>query len=159
MKEILGTIFSYLLGLLGVVAVVGFVYTAFGSNKIQTAITDLTQLATNAQALYASQSSFTTLTNTVAINGALAPTDMISSSSLTNPWGGTVTVAVDSSASQFTITETLVPVAACAKFVSSLPSIVGLKINGTAQPLPMDAGTAVTNCATATNTMIFTFGH
>jgi PilS N terminal len=160
MRDILGTIFAYLLGLLGIVVVVGMVYTAFGSNKTQTAITDLTQLATNTQSLYAGQSSFTTATNTVAINGKLAPSDMISGSALTNPWGGTVTLNVNAgTASTFDVTETLVPSDACAKLISSFSSLVGLKINGTAQSLPMDAGTATTNCATAPNTMIFTFGH
>jgi hypothetical protein len=160
MSEILGALFKYLVALLGVAATAVVLYQVFGSNKTQTAISDLTQLQTSVQSFYSGQSTFTSLTNTVAINGKLAPTDMIAGASLTNPWGGTVTVNVNAgNSSQFDATETLVPQDGCAKMITGFGSAVGLKVNGTAQTLPMDAGNAVTACNAATNTMIFTFGR
>ena len=36
---------------------------------------------------------------------------------------------------------------------------LALSINGTAQTLPMDSGTATTACQASPNSMVFTFGH
>ncbi len=160
MSEILGTLFKYLVALLGVAAVVMVLYQVFGANKTQNAISDLTLLQTNVQSLYNGQNTFTTITNTVAIDGKLAPASMISGTSLVNPWGGTVTINVNAgNSSQFDITETAIPQDACAKLINSLTSVVGLKVNGTAQTLPLDAGTAVSACNAAANTLILTFAH
>lgn len=159
MSEILGTLFGKLVALLSIAAVVVILYQVFGANKTQNAISDLTQLQVNAQSLYNGQSTFTTLTNTVAITGKLAPAGMISGTALLNPWGGAVTVAVNAVATQFDITETLVPSDACAKMIVGLGAVVGLKVNTVAQTLPLDAGTAVTACNAANNTLLFTFSH
>jgi len=160
MSEILGTLFKYLVSLLGVAAVVLILYQVFGSNKTQNAISDITLLQTNAQALYNAQNTFTTLTTAVAIGGKLAPTNMISGSTLVNPWGGTVLINVNAdNSSQFDITEPSVPADACAKMVVGLSTAVALKVNTVTQTLPLDAGAAVTACNTAANTLIFTFAH
>ncbi|HJV75125.1 MAG TPA: type 4 pilus major pilin [Noviherbaspirillum sp.] len=162
MSEILGTLFKYLVSLLGVGAVVLILYQVFGANKAQTALSDLTILQTNAQTLYSGQSTFTSLTNTVAINGKLAPDSMIQGGALQNPWGGAITVKVSANAGQFDVTEPAVPSKDCATMATSMNSVVGLKINGTAQTLPMEAGAAVNACNVTTaagNTMIFTFSH
>lgn len=164
MSEILGALFKYLVALLGVGAVVVILYQVFSTNKTQNAISDLTQLQANSQALYNGQNTFTTLTNTVAVSGKLATASMIAgSSNLQNPWGGVVTINVNSgNASQFDITETAVPQDACAKMLVGLPTVVALKVNGTSQTLPLDAGTAVVACSVATtagNTLIYTFAH
>lgn len=169
MSEILGTLFKYLVSLLGVAAVVLILYQVFGSNKTQNAISDVTLLQTNTQALYNGQSSFTTVTNTVATHGKLAPPGMLTATpaNLANPWGGAVTINVNAgTASNFDITEAGVPIDACAKMIAGLPSVVGLKINGTAiaaATLPLDSGTAVTACTTGAAaglaTLIFISGH
>jgi hypothetical protein len=161
MSEILGTLFKYLLSLLGVGAVVLILYQVFGANKTQNAISDITQMQANITSLYNGRSNFTTLTTAVAIAAKLAPSDMISGSALTNPWGGVVTPAVNGTlASNFDVTETLVPSDACAKMIVGLPTLVTLKVNGAGVTLPADAGTAATACAVAANpTMVFTFSH
>lgn len=160
MSEILGTLFGKVVALLSLAAVVAILYMVFGSNKIQNTITDVTQLQANAQSHYAGQSTFTSLTNTVAIGGKLAPASMISGTALVNPFGGVVTIAVNAgSASQFDITETLLPADACAKVIVGLPSVVALKVNTVAQTLPLDAGAAITACNAATNTILATFTH
>ena len=161
MSEILGTLFKYLVALLGVGAVVLILYQVFGTNKTQNAISDLTQLQSNSQALYNGQNTFTTLTNTVAVSGKLATTSMIAgAAALQNPWGGAVTVNVNGgNAAQFDVTEAAVPQEACAKMVSGLSTVVALKVNAVAQVLPLDAGTAVGACNVAENTIIYTFAH
>jgi type II secretory pathway pseudopilin PulG len=169
MSEILGTLFKYLVSLLGVAAVVLVLYQVFGANKTQNAISDATLLQTNTQALYNGQNSFATVTNTVATNGKLAPPGMLTgtATTLANPWGGDVTIAFNgTTAAKFDITEAGVPIDACAKMIAGLSSVVGLSINGTViapATLPMDSGTAVTSCATGAAaglaTLIFTFGH
>lgn len=164
MSEILGTLLKYLVSLLGVAAVVVVLYNVFGSNKIQSAVTDLTLLQGNTQSLYAGQATFTTVTNTVAIAGGLAPKGMLvtgSTTALQNPWGGTVTVAVNAgNAARFDMTETAVPADACAKLASSMSTAVGLSINATAQTLPLDAGAAVAACNLgAANTVLVTSAH
>lgn len=160
MSEILGALFKYLVALLGVSAVAVILYQTLAADKTQNAISDLTQLETQIKSLYGGQSSFTSVTNAVAISGELAPKTMISGAALVNPWGGTVTVNVNAgSASLFDATETLVPAGSCGRMITAFASAVGLKVNGTAQTPPMDAGAAVTACNAATNTLIFTFGR
>lgn len=165
MSEILGTLFKYLVSLLGVAAVVLILYQVFGSNKTQDLVSGITQLQANAQALYNAQSSFTTLTNTVAVSAKLAPTQMIASATtLSNPWGGAVNILVNSgNAAQFDINTVGVPPDACAKMLQSLSSLVTLKVGatlpGTAVTLPVDAGTGATACANASNAMTMTFSH
>ncbi|AVA38345.1 type 4 pilus major pilin [Cupriavidus metallidurans] len=160
MSEILGALFKTLAALIGVAAVALVLYSFFGSSKTGNAINDLNQLQTNAQALYSTQSTFTSITNTVAINGGLAPTRMVSAGALVNPWSGAITVNVNAGdATRFDVTEAGVPSDACSKMATNTPSIVGLKINGAAQALPIDAGAAVTACNASPNTLIFTFSH
>lgn len=163
MSEILGALFKYLVGLLGVGAVVLMSYNVFGSNKTQNAVSDLSLLQTNTQNLYNGQSSFSTLSNTVAINGKLAPSGMTvppSTTALQNPWGGTVTIAPNSNPARFDVTETAVPAESCAKMAVAMGTVVGLSINGADQTLPLDAGTAVNSCnvsAATGNMLVMTF--
>lgn len=163
MSEILGTLFKYLVSLLGIGAVVFVLYQVFGNNKTQTAITDITYVSTATQALYNGQPTFTTLTNTVAINGKLATPTMISGNTLVNPWGGATTIKVNANnASRFDIDTAAVPSEACAKMMTAIPSVVGLKVNGADQVLPVDAGAAVASCnvtAAAGNSLSFTFSR
>lgn len=161
MSEVLGALFKNLASLLGVASVALILYIVFGTSKLTTATTELTQLQTNILTLYSTQSSFATLTNTVAINGALAPTRMISGSSLVNPWSGSITVAVNAADStRFDVTETKVPNDSCSKMATNTPSVVGLKINGATVSLPVDGGDAVNACNVKdNNTLTFTFSR
>ncbi|HEY0843437.1 type 4 pilus major pilin [Methylotenera sp.] len=162
MGEIFGTLFGKIIALLGLVVVVGVLYLAFASDKTTKATSDITLLATNAQALYNAQATFTSLTNTVAVSGQLAPKTMISgASTLTNPWGGSVTINVNAgNAAQFDITDTTIPAEACSKMLTTLSNLVALKVNGTAVTLPIDAGAATVSCnSPLANTLILTFAH
>lgn len=160
MSEILGALFKNLVALIGVAAVAMVLYNVFGTSKTSNAINDLTQLQTNVQALYSTQTSFSSLTNAVVIAGGLAPTGMNNGGTLRNPWSGAVTVNVNATDSTtFDVTEAAVPADACAKIATNTPAVVKLSINGMDKPLPIEAGSAVTSCNLAANNLTFTFGH
>lgn len=158
MSEILGALFKYMMVVIGVGAVALVLYQAFGVDKTGKAISDTALLQAEIQSTYSQQNDFTSLTNAVALK--LAPTSMVSGASLKNPWGGDVNVNVNAgNSAQYDISHALVPVDACGKFITSMASIVGLKVNGTAQTMPMDVGAAITACSSATNTLIFTYNR
>ncbi|MFT3960953.1 type 4 pilus major pilin [Propionivibrio sp.] len=163
MSEILGAIFKAIVALLSLGAVVGIGVTASNGNKNANAVAELSQLVFNVQASYPS-GAFTSLTNTVATAGdkgsRMAPEGMISGTSLVNPWGGAVTVNVNAgNAARFDVTTASVSASGCQKLATNMGTALALSINGTAQTLPMDAGTATTACQNSPNSMAFTFGH
>ena len=163
MSEILGAIFKAIVALLALGAVVAIATTATNSNKNSNAVAEHSQLVFNIQASYPS-GAFTSLTNTVATSGdkgsRLAPEGMISGTSMVNSWGGTVTVNVNAAnAARFDLTTGSVSSSGCQKLATNMGTALALSINGTAQTLPMDSGTATTACASSPNSMVFTFGH
>ncbi len=158
MDNILGTFFAKLVAILGVVAVMGIAYKVYQSNSANNLINQISQTSMGVQSLY-SAVPFTTLTNTVAINGKIVPDDMVSGAALINPYNGTATLAVNgANAAQFDLTETNVPSYACSQLVQGL-KYAAVKINGTAIALPADPSAVTTACAAATNTIVTTFGH
>jgi hypothetical protein len=165
MSEILGTLFKYLVAILGVAAVVLILNKTFGANKVQNTIAQVTQTTANIQTLYNAQNNFTSLTNTVVIAGKLAPADMVSGTNLVNPWNGAVAFAVDANAAQYTMTQNGVPNDACAKLATGIPGAISVQINGgtvqNSATNPLDAGAATTACNSNadTNTLVFVFGR
>lgn len=161
MSEILGTLFKYLMALLGVAVVVGILFVAQHKNKATTEAGNLTQLATNVSSTYSGQATFTGLSTAVCAN--LAPPGMSppGTSTLVNQWGQAVTCAVDANAAQFDVVENGVASDGCADLVNHMKSYVSLTLNGTTYTTatPLDAGTATTACnAAATQTITFVFG-
>lgn len=162
MSEILGTLFKYLAMLLGVTAVVAVLYQVFSTNKTSTAMSEMQLLQSKVQSQYIGQPTFTSITPKIAIDGGFAPSNMIAAggATLRNPWEGQVLINVNAAnAMQFDITEAKVPREACSKWISSMTNIAGLKVNGSAVAMPVDAGDAVAACGLADNTIIFTFAH
>jgi type II secretory pathway pseudopilin PulG len=164
MSEILGTLFKYLMVILGAVAVVALFYMTLGQDKTHKAVSSITQLQANTQALFSTQTSFSGLSSAVAITGGLAPSDMISGSDLINPWGGAVTIAVNPSvSSRFDITTTNIPDDSCSKLASILgaagSSATALAVNGTALSLPVSVAAVVAACNSTTNSITITSGR
>lgn len=163
MSEVLGSIFKYALMLLALAAVVGLGMVAINSNKNANAVAQASQLVFNIQSSYPS-GAFTTLSKAVVMAGdkgtRMAPDAMISGNSLVNPFGGPVDVYVNASnAANFDFSSAQVSSSGCQKLATSMTSALGLTINGTAQTLPVDAGTAALACQNGSNTMVMTFGH
>jgi len=164
MSEILGTLFKYLMVILGAVAVVALFYMTLGQDKTHKAISSITQLQANTQGLFSTHTSFTDLSSAVAITAGLAPPDMISGTALINPWGGAVTISVNPSvSSRFDITTTNIPDDACSKLASILgaagSSATNLAVNGTGLTLPVNVAAVVTACNATTNSITITSGR
>lgn len=160
MREMLGTIIAWLLGLLAIGTLLVMFATAASTSKTNQALADLTSMVISVQAIYYSHPAYTSLTGTVAVNGKLAPSSMINGTNLINPWGGAVTLAVNSSnASMFDVTEPNIPSDACSKLTTALGNIQSVSINGTTVSLPADPAIVTTSCNNTTNTMVLTFGH
>jgi hypothetical protein len=160
MDEIMGSWFKYLVRLIGLAAIVIILVMVLHKNRAEQEVANLTQLATSIANTYSGQTTFTGITEAVAAD--IAPAGMVSGTSLTNQWGGTVSVTVDTNSSQFDIAENLVPSDGCVDLVNKATNYVTLTLDGTtySQSNPLDAGTATTACNTAaTQTITFVYGH
>jgi hypothetical protein len=160
MSEIVGAMFKYMMVLLGLGAVVATFWSSMGMDKTSRALSAQTELSANVLDVYSAQSNFSSLSNTVMVNAKKVPETMVSGTSIKNPWGGDVTLAVNGgNTGRFDITQTLVPSDACVKMATANSRIVALTINGASQTLPVDAGNAAAACAAATNTLVTTINR
>lgn len=162
MRDMFGTVGSFLLSLVGLIAVGALIYYGYSYFRTGGAVQDLGTLAGNIQAAYANEATFTTVTNTVANSAGWTPKDMNGGgSTITNQWGGTVTVNVDgTNPANFDITEAGVPNGACAKLAQSTENVLSVTVNGTALTIPVDAATAEADCtAGSANSLVFVYGH
>jgi hypothetical protein len=161
MSEIMGTLFKYLMGLLGLAVVVGILYATLFKNKSSSEVANLTQLSTNISTTYTGQPTFTGLTTAIAAN--LAPASMVSGATLVNAWGGPITVAADAgNPSTFDVVEYAVPSNGCVDLVNKASNYVSLTLGGTTYSAsnPLNPGAATTACnAAATSTISFVYGH
>lgn len=160
MRDLIGGLFAALVTIIGIVALIALYNNVTSSNKSSQALTDLTSMVGSVQATYISRPSYSGISSTVVINGKLAPATMVSGTQLVNPWGGVVTVAVNSAnTSFFDTTEPSVPSDACVKMATAISNLGALTINGTSVTLPADPSVVTTSCTGSTNSLVFTFGH
>lgn len=161
MSEILGVVLKTLMMLIGVAAVVMIGNAAIQNNKTSNAVSEISLLSTSVQAAVQS-GTFSNVSVASVIAGdkgsTLAPSSMISGSSLINPWGGNVTINVGENASQFVITTDSVPNNGCAKLAAGIVAR-SITINGATQAALIDEPQARTVCTNGDNTLSFTFGH
>lgn len=95
--------------------------------------------------------------NAGLIAGGLVPNTLtVSGSTISNSFGGTVTVM--GATNSFTLTETLMPKDVCVKKLTSVdPGVLSISINAaTAVIPPLSLATAGTQCSGATNTIVYT---
>lgn len=159
MSEVLGTLFKYLLAVLGIAAIVLIFYEALGSNKVGTEVSNITTLQANANQLYATNTSNTSLTDAVLIAAGDAPSSMVSGTTLVNPWGGAVTITGQGTTT--TIVDAALPQSACSKEATTVSNYTSITINGgTALTSPADPGTVATECvAGSANSITFVFNN
>ena len=90
---------------IGALAIVGgtlLYLQATAGNKLNTGINQFVTLQSGIRSLYAGQSTYTGLTNTLMTDSNAAPSDMaVGSGDIRNAWGGDVTVAEFSAGNQF----------------------------------------------------------
>ena len=160
--KIIAILIGVLVTIIGLAFLGGYASSVFSGTKVAQASAELSSVIENVQGLYASQTSFSGLTNTVAIQGGVYPSNMatISSTSATDPWGGNVDVEyVSATPTEFTVEFDNIPSDSCTKIGLSYNSsnLVSLTINGT--PLSgMDPASVSASCkaATAPINMIWT---
>ncbi|MBB5547431.1 hypothetical protein A8H39_00960 [Paraburkholderia fungorum] len=160
MDEIMGSWFKYLVRLLGIAAVVAVLVSIFSKNKAETEVANLTQLSSSIQNAYTGQTTFAGLTTSVASN--IAPSAMVSGTTLVNQWGGDVTVQVDANSSQFDVIEDTVPSSGCIDLVEKASNYVQLTLDGTTytSTTPLSPAQAISGCNSAsTQNITFVFGH
>lgn len=166
MSEILGTLFKYLLALLAITAVVAILYESLSSNNVSTAAAQITTMQANINQLYAGTSdNLTNLGNSTLIQANEVPRGMpISGSTISNSWGGAVTIQQDGAISgDVDIIYNSIPQEACNKLVLALlPSmtqitIVSTSATTTVQSTTSGAVNAVTKACAANNNITFTF--
>ncbi|MDK1895514.1 type 4 pilus major pilin [Klebsiella sp. K4-172] len=167
-----------LLLVLGIVA--ALVVAAFivypkvqASQRSQAESNNIATIQAGVKALYTSASSFTGLTNTVAVQAKIFPDNMLSGSGSAakpvNVFKGDVTLAVAATgpskapASSFTITYSNVPAAECTKIITAAAGNfyevgVGTAANVKAAGDVLDVSKTATQCSAGgnSNTLIFT---
>lgn len=163
MDGILGRVMATVVGLMLIAGVVVGAQKMFSGSKASNATSDLLTFEQAIQGAYSAQPTFGTLTNTVSNTAGWTPSDMnggTGTATITNQWGGAVTVAVDTNTAQFDVTEEGVPNDACATIVNGAQNAVSVTANGTtlAGP-PYDPAALSTSCNSSTNTLKFVFSH
>lgn len=155
--SILVSVIIFLVILTGVFAMVGRTTDAA---KMQQAQQDITAIKMSTAQTYSTSKTYAGLDNATAIAAGILTESMVSGGSGINPWGGALTVAVDTVNTQFTITYAGLPKAACMQMASfGNGTWVTAKAGSTS--IPQD-GTGVvsaasTGCSNATNnTVVFT---
>jgi hypothetical protein len=163
MDSILGRVIAAILVLLAIAGVVYLGSQAMGSSKVTNATSDLAQIQTNVEGLYANNpSGYSTLTNTVAISAGAIPADMVSGTSVVDQWGNTVTVQPSTAFSglaansSFEVDFSKLSSADCVKIATGVPGAYGVVIGVTqltATNGVVDAGKAATACSASANTV------
>lgn len=158
MRDVIGSLWGILIGVLLLGAVITVGYKALQNNKASNAISGISQLTAGVESLYNGQGTYASLTNTVALNAGLVPQDMNVGGVIQDPWAGAVTLAPDATPSMFDITLASVPAAACASMATTVKGVAVTLPTGGKQNMPVDAGTAATDCA-AGGSVTFVFGQ
>lgn len=129
--------------------------------------TNLATVESKIQRAYANQPNYSQVTTAQVASLHIFPDSEVAGSTITNRWGGAVTLAPATlvSANDATaITSTNVPVAECIQLEQAVESSFRtININGTAvkldNPSAVVSETTVSGaCSTPTNSMVFTFG-
>ena len=163
MVEMLGVL--AIIGVLSVGGISGY-SKAMAKFKLTKAQDQLTMLLMNIRTAYATSPSYSGLTAANAVAYNLAPSDMITGSTLHNAFGGSVTLATDNDDLNFKITFGGLGKETCASLASTdwgtdgLVSITLTKgTEHTVASLPISLPTAFDECssATASNTITWQY--
>lgn len=161
------------LGIIAALVVAAFIVypKVQASQRAQAESNNIATIQAGVKALYTSASSFTGLTNTVAVQAKIFPDNMLSGTGNTakpiNAFKGNVTLAAaatgpsSAAGSSFTITYSNVPAAECVKIATAAAgnfyiATVGTKVVKAAGGM-LDVAATASACSNATsNTLVFT---
>ena len=159
--RMLAIMVSIIITVIGLAFLASYVTGAFSGAKASQSTSELSTIISNVQGLYASQPTFSGLTESVAVQGGVFPSSMVSGANTYDPWNGGVTVQEAANrTTEFTVEFDSVPIHACDKLVISYNSsnLVGLTINGTSVTLPptISEATQSGGCVATGNALIWT---
>ena len=169
-EEGLSAIEIVLIVLAGLILLAGalVVYHRFTrDNEVSDGVRDLMSIVSGTQAQYQGQAGFTGIDSQLLIDSKIVPSSMAiqGSSTITDPWGGAVTVGVGTSVSTFNVTYASVPQSACnAMGKLQIGGMQSVSINNTAL-FPLSMSSSGTNtpsavdslCKSGNNTLEWTF--
>lgn len=148
--------------LLGIALIMYF--NANSGGRAYNAQSGLLQLQTAVRTINPSPA-YTGINEQILIDSDKAPSNMVSGNTLTNVWGGTVTVGPESinggTDNAFSVTYGSVPRNECSTIVASVSqnfaeiSVEGTTVRDAANPNPSSA-TVVSACNNTSNTIVFT---
>lgn len=139
-----------------IIGAVSLVTSSFSSSDVNQHTTEITSLRTSIKGFFSGQGDYTTATNANIIAAGLVPTTMkITGTTISNAFGGTVTVT--GTAADFSIVSTNMKKDVCVKLVPTMNGFLGVKIGSGTEitTLPVTPAQAVTGCSGATNTVTF----
>jgi hypothetical protein len=138
---------SILLYLIMISAAIGLLFALFSSSKLSQMQQGLSSMTMQVQSLYAGASSYTGLTNAIAIKGGAVPRKLIKGNAIQTPWGGALTLAPGKDTTTFTIKLASVGQDDCAKMAAyQLDMWVNVDVNGTLFDSSSGVSAAVTAC-------------
>ena len=163
---------------IGALAIVGgtlLYLQATAGNKLNTGINQFVTLQSAIRSLYAGQSNYDSLTNTLLTTANAAPSDMVvGAGQIRNAWGGVVTAVTNTAAiERFDMSFAAVPSNACVKLITLNPGgtggsgLVSVTVGGAADTggvfdaatgnIPVQTADAVAACASATDSTDITW--
>lgn len=164
MGDLLATWYGKLLVLLGMAAAAGVIYAASGGNKVSSQASDITLLQGGARQQLGETPNgymnFTTANAANLIQAGIVPPGMVRGGTLTNKWGGTITLAPANNNGQGVITLSGITNSKdCSQLVTTLRDYDTLTIGTTTftrDTLP-DGNTAAAACKGNNTTVKITF--
>lgn len=124
--------------------------SAFGSSDVNQHLREIISIKTGTKSYLSGQGSYVGATNANLIQAGLIPSTLsISGSTITNSFGGTVTVT--GTATAYTIVTTTLTKAACTKMVPALSGFNSIQVGAATAVIvfPYTAAQAATDCAIA----------
>lgn len=118
---------------------------------------DVVSLKAGVKSLFGGQGSYASATNALLINAGKVPSTLkVSGTTITTGDGNDISIA--GTATNYTITATLVKQSTCISLLSNLTDVVSAKVDARAAvtTIPIAPGTANTECAAATSTIVIT---
>jgi type II secretory pathway pseudopilin PulG len=152
MQNIIGTVLTIVITLVLIIGAIAVYESAQSSNAGSQATQQLAQTVSGINALYQGQQSFGDISTSVLVSAKVFPEAMVAASgTVTDPWGGSVTVAPTNGDASFLLTFAGVPTAQCIKLAQfSAGAVQDVKVNGTSvinadgKVLPSNAASACT---------------
>jgi len=156
------------IGIIGLitVAVVSRYSDAQAASKAQKAQDAILRITTAVKRIYQLNPNYVGLTPAVLINHRGVPAEMVTGTTITNQWGGTVLIAPTNVSggrnNAFTVTWPSVPENECARIITTVSSAADKVTVGTTDVKALGAAGGVnpatvgTACANSANSLIFT---